>query len=50
MSFNRWQASRTILATLVLAGGILAAATPASAQSDDSRLRKIESQIKAIQR
>jgi TolA-binding protein len=50
MSFTRWQASRTILATLVLAGGILAAATPASAQSDDARLRKIESQIKALQR
>ena len=54
MSFTRWQAQRrvrrTILATLVLAGGILASATPAAAQSDDARLRKIESQIKALQR
>lgn len=50
MSFTRWQASRTILATLALAGGILAAATPAAAQSDDARLRKIEAQIQALQR
>jgi TolA-binding protein len=49
MSF-RWQASRTMLATLALAGGVLAAATPAAAQSDDARLRKMESEIQALQR
>jgi TolA-binding protein len=39
-----------MLATLALAGGVLAAATPAAAQSDDARLRKMESEIKALQR
>ncbi len=50
MNFRRWQASRAILATVALAGGVLAAAAPAAAQSDDARLRKIESEIKALQR
>jgi hypothetical protein len=46
MSFTRWQApsrvGRTTLAMLALAGGLVAAATPAAAQSDVARLRKIE--------
>ena len=54
MSVTRWpahrRAGRTILATLALTGGILAAATPAAAQSDDARLRKIEAEINALQR
>lgn len=50
MRFIRWQASRTVLATLALAGGLLAVASPAAAQSDDARLRKMESEIKALQR
>jgi TolA-binding protein len=35
---------------LGLAGALVAAAAPAAAQSDDARLRKIESEIKALQR
>jgi TolA-binding protein len=54
MSFTRWQApsrvGRTTLAMLALAGGLVAAATPAAAQSDDARLRKIEAEINALQR
>ena len=50
MSFTRWQASRTILATLALAGGIVAAAVPASAQDNDARVRKLEAEVKALQR
>ena len=54
MRFTRWQAQmragRTALATLALAGGILAAATPAVAQDDQARLRKLESEVKALQR
>ena len=54
MSVTRWpahrRAGRTILETLALTGGILAAATPAAAQSDDARLRKIEAEINALQR
>jgi len=54
MSVTRWpahrRAGRTILATLALTGGILVAATPAAAQSDDARLRKIEAEINALQR
>jgi TolA-binding protein len=50
MSFTRWQAPRAILATLALAGGIAAATAPAAAQDDDARLRKIESEIRALQR
>lgn len=50
MSFTRWQASRMVVATLALAGGILTAAMPAAAQSDDARLRKMEAEINALQR
>ena len=50
MTFTRWQASRTILAALALAGGIVAGATPAAAQNDDARLRQMESEIRALQR
>jgi TolA-binding protein len=49
MRFTRWQASRAVLATLA-AGAVLAAAGPATAQDTDSRLRKVESEIKALQR
>jgi TolA-binding protein len=50
MRFTRWQASRTVLATLALAGGMLAAVTPAAAQDDQARVRKLESEVKALQR
>jgi len=54
MRFTRWQpqkrAGRTALATLALAGGIIAAATPAAAQDDQARLRKLEAEVKALQR
>jgi TolA-binding protein len=54
MRFTRWQAptraGRTVLATLALAGGLVAAATPAAAQDDQARLRKLESEVKALQR
>jgi TolA-binding protein len=50
MRFTGWQASRTALATLALAGGMLAAVTPAAAQDDQARLRKLESEVKALQR
>jgi TolA-binding protein len=49
MSFTHWQASRTVIAALVLAGGAVIAA-PAAAQADDARLRKIEAEIRALQR
>lgn len=49
MSFTHWQTSRTVLATLALAGSLLMAA-PAAAQSDEARLRKIEAEIRALQR
>jgi TolA-binding protein len=50
MRFNRWQASRAVLAALALAGGVLAAATPASAQDEAARVRKLEDQVRALQR
>jgi TolA-binding protein len=50
MRFTRWQASRTVLAALALAGGVLAAAAPASAQDEASRVRKLEDQVRALQR
>jgi TolA-binding protein len=50
MRFIRWRVSRTIVATLALAGALVVAATPAAAQSDDARLRKLESQVQALQR
>ena len=50
MTSTRWQASRAVLAALALAGGVFAAAAPAAAQDTDARLRKLEDQIKALQR
>ena len=54
MRFTRWQApmrgGRTVLATLALAGGLLVVATPAAAQDDQARLRKLEAEVKALQR
>jgi TolA-binding protein len=50
MSFTRWRVSCSALAALALAGGLIAAATPASAQSDDARVRKLEDQVRALQR
>jgi TolA-binding protein len=49
MRFTRWQASRAVLAMLA-AGAVLAGASPAAAQDTDARLKKVESQIKALQR
>jgi TolA-binding protein len=53
MRFTRWQAhapaARAMLATLA-AGAVLATASPVAAQDSDARLKKIESQIKALQR
>jgi TolA-binding protein len=48
MRFTHWQASRAILAAMAL-GGLLAA-TPAAAQDDQARLRKLEDQVRALQR
>ena len=48
MRFTHWQASRAILAAISL-GGLLAAA-PAAAQDDQARLRKLEDQVRALQR
>ena len=45
-----WQASRAVLAALALTGGVFAAASPAAAQSDDARVRKLEDQVRALQR
>ena len=54
MRFTRWQArmrgGRAVLAALALAGGVLATASPAAAQSDDARVRKLEDQVRALQR
>jgi TolA-binding protein len=50
MRFTRWQASRTVLAMLALAGGLLAAPAPAAAQDTDSRLKKVEAEVRALQR
>ena len=50
MRFTRWQVSRGALAALLLAGGMLSAASPAAAQDTDARLRKAEDQIRALQR
>ncbi len=49
MRFTRWQASRAVLAAMA-AGGLLAAAAPATAQDDQARLRKLEDQVRALQR
>ena len=50
MRFTRWQASRTVLAALALTGCLLATATPASAQDEAARVRKLEDQVRALQR
>jgi len=49
MRFTRWQASRAVLATLAL-GALLAAASPAAAQDTDARLKKVEAEVRALQR
>jgi TolA-binding protein len=49
MIFTHWQTSRTLAAALVLAGGAVMAA-PAAAQTDEARLRKIEAEVRALQR
>ena len=49
MSFTVWQASRNALAGLALAG-CFALAAPAAAQSEEARLRKIEAEVRALQR
>jgi TolA-binding protein len=48
MSFTVRQASRNAMAVLVLAG--FAMTTPAAAQSDEARLRKLEAEVRALQR
>ena len=50
MRFTRWQASRTVVAALALAGCVLATATPAAAQDEAARVRKLEDQVRALQR
>jgi TolA-binding protein len=50
MRFNRWQASRAVLASLALAGGMLALASPAMAQDADARLKRVEAEVRALQR
>jgi TolA-binding protein len=49
MSFTHWQTSRTVIAAFLLAGGAVIAA-PAAAQADEARLRKMEAEIRALQR
>ncbi|MGX7896602.1 tetratricopeptide repeat protein [Tsuneonella sp. HG222] len=48
MRLTRWAASRNVIAALALAGTMIVA-MPVAAQ-DDARLRKIEAEIRAIQR
>jgi TolA-binding protein len=50
MRFTRWHVSRGSLAALLLAGGVLAAASPATAQDEEARVRKLEDQVRALQR
>jgi TolA-binding protein len=50
MRFTRWQASRAVLAGLALSGCMLTATTPASAQDEAARVRKLEDQVRALQR
>ena len=50
MISTRWQASRAVLAALALAGGAFAAVSPAAAQDTDARVRKLEDQVRALQR
>lgn len=49
MSFTVWQVSRSALAAFALAGS-MAFAVPALAQSDEARLRKLEAEVRALQR
>lgn len=49
MNIMSWTASRPALAVLALASA-LAVTVPAVAQSDEARLRKIESEVRALQR
>ena len=49
MNSTLWQASRKATAALTLAG-CFAMAAPAAAQSEDARLRKIEAEVRALQR
>ena len=49
MNSTLWQASRKATAALALAG-CFAMAAPAAAQSEDARLRKIEAEVRALQR
>jgi hypothetical protein len=49
MSSTVWQASRATLAGLAMAGS-MAIAVPAAAQADDARLRRVEAEIRALQR
>lgn len=50
MRFTRWQASRAVLAALALAGCAVVTATPAAAQDEAARVRKLEDQVRALQR
>jgi len=50
MRYTRWQASRAVLTALALTGGLLAAASPAAAQDEAARVRKLEDQVRALQR
>jgi TolA-binding protein len=50
MRFTRWQASRAVLAALAMTCGVLATATPAAAQDEAARVRKLEDQVRALQR
>ena len=49
MSFIHWQTSRAFVAGLALAGAALASA-PAAAQDSEARLRKLEAEVRALQR
>jgi TolA-binding protein len=49
MNSTVWQASRKAAAALALAG-CFAMAVPAAAQSDEARLRKMEAEVRALQR
>jgi TolA-binding protein len=50
MRFTRWQASRAALAALAMTCGVLATTTPAAAQDEAARVRKLEDQVRALQR
>ena len=49
MSFTSWPVLRSVLGAFVLASS-LAVSMPAAAQSDEARLRKMEAEIRALQR